>query len=324
MKKSLFVLAIQSVIILSLQGQTVSNYSYKLDNGIIVKTEHCWNHVWVQQTYEALKFGDQAPPLNVNIRNLGDLVSGSTYKLLSAGKEVKVQGAVPGSYDLKFTFKLSGKPGTLSFIAGNIIIKPKTKTTVSVTLYDYQVMIAETSGTMQGLSGYGSDVNSFKGSADQNPYHGVFSFYAKGKHDIKITPDEATGETKGKIKPGTYDILITIVISGQKHEVWLENFVMKPDVSYKIAINLNGGIIVYKGGNKDVKAMQLYPAGTAVQQTDKPAPDKTREIISYDNITLTNACPPGSYDVLLSFGKGIKYEWRKSIMVQTGMRAEVK
>jgi hypothetical protein len=309
---------------LSINGQTVTGYSYLLDNGINVKTEHCWNHVWVQQTYEAIKDGTPVTPLVVNIRTLGDLISNPAYKLFIGGKEVKVQEAGPGTYDLKLTFKLSGRPGTLKFVVDNVVIKPKTKTSLSVILYDYQITIAETSGTLQGLSSYESNINNYKGSVDLNPNRGAFSFYAKGKHDTKIAPSEATSETKGKIKPGTYDVLITIGISGQKHEVWLENFVMKPDVSYKIGTNLNSGVIVYTGGNKDVKTMHLYPSGTAAQQTGKPAPDKTREIISYENITLTNACQPGSYDILLSFGKGDKYEWRPSIVIQTGVRKEVK
>jgi hypothetical protein len=322
MKKLLFVLSILFIMILSVKGQSVSNYTYLLDNGINVRTVHSWSHVWVQQTYDAIKPGDQAPPLAVNIRALGDLISSSAYKLLSAGKEVKLQGLAPGTYDLKLTFKLSGKPGTLSFVAGNIIIKPSTKTSVSVTLYDYQILIADVPATMKGLSSYELNVFSYKGSAEQNENHGVFSFYAKGKHDVKITPNEATSETKGKIKPGTYDVQISITISGQKQEVWLENFTMKPDVNYKIGTNLNGGVIVYTGVMKDAKSLSLYPAGTAAIQAAKPAPDKTREIISYDNIKLTSACRPGSYDVLINFGG--RYEWRKNIVVQTGMRADLK
>lgn len=324
MKKLLFVLSILSLMILSIQGQTVSNYSYLLDNGISVKTAHCWNHVWVQQTFEAIKEVTTVVPLVVNIRTLGDLKSSSAFKLLSSGKEVNMQKAVPGTYDLKLTFKLSGKPGTLSFVIDNVVIKPKTKTSLSVTLYDYQINIAEAPGALKGLSSYESSVSYFKGSPGQNTYKVVISFYAKGKHDAKITPDEAAGETSGKIKPGTYDVQMTIGISTQKHEVWLENFVMKPDVSYKIATNLNAGIIIYSGGDKDVKAMYLYPTGTAAQQAAKPAPDKTREIISYESITSTNACPPNAYDVLLNFGGGKKYEWRKNIVIQAGLRTEVK
>lgn len=322
MKKLLFAFTIVFSLVLSLQAQQiqVSGYTYQLENGINIKTLHGWNHAWVQQAFEAIKEGTQSAPLSVNIRALGDLISGSSYKLLSKGSEVKVQGAAPGTYDLKLTFKLSGKPGTISFVAGNIIIKPKTKTAVSVTLYDYQILITETPGTQKGLSAYESNVMSYKGSPDQNLNHGVFSFFAKGKHDAKIGPDEATSDIKGKIKPGTYDVLLTIGISGQKHEVWLENFTMKPDVSYKIGANLNGGIIVYTGTMKDAKTIGLYPSGTAAQQT-KPAPDKSREILSFENIKIGGACPPASYDVLVGFGN--RYEWRKNVTVNAGSRVAV-
>ena len=324
MKNLFSVLALQTVVILSLQAQPVSNYSYELNNGITVKTEHCWNQVWVQQSFEAMNTGDKTPPLAVNIRTLGDLISSSAFKLLSAGKEVKMQGTASGTYDLKLTFKLSGKPGTLSFVVGNIIIKPKTKTSVSITLYDYQILIEETPASLKGLSYYESKINRYKGNTEQNLNWGIPSFYAKGKHDKPIPPDEPMGDTYGKIKPGTYDVLISIGISGQTHKVWLENFLIKPDVNYKIATNLNAGVIIYAGGNKEVKVMHLYPAGTASKQTGSPAPIKNLETISYESLTFTNACPPGAYDVLLNFGHGVKYEWRKNLVVKTGAKTEVK
>ena len=89
-------------------------------------------------------------------------------------------------------------------------------------------------------------------------------------------------------------------------------------MSYKISINLNAGGIVYTGGNKDVKEMLLYPAGTASKQTGKPEPIKNLETISYDNVTVANCCSPGTYDVLLKFAKDSRYEWRKNIAITTG------
>jgi hypothetical protein len=323
MKNLLSLLTLMMVVIPSLQAQPASDYSYKLDNGISVKTERCWNQVWIQQSYSALNTSELTP-LSVNIRTMGDLISSSAFKLIKADKEVKMQGAAPGTYDLKLSFKLSGKPGTLSFVAGNIIIKPKTKTSVSVTLYDYQVLIDESPATTKGFSNYESKVYKYKGNTDQNNNLSIISFYAKGKHDNPIPPDEAMSVTKGKIKPGTYDVLITIEVSGQKQKIWLENFLMKTDINYKIAINLNGGIIIYSGSNKDAKDMHLYPAGTAANQTGTPAPIKNLELGGYDNLTLPNACPPGSYDVLITTGKGPKYEWRKNIFVKTGSKTEVK
>jgi len=233
-------------------------------------------------------------------------------------------GAAPGTYDLKLIFKLSGKPGILSFVIGNVLIKPQTKTSVTITLYDYQVSVAESPGSLKGLSFYDLKINKFKGNTEQSSNMGILSFYAKGKHDKAIHPDESTNNTSGKIKPGTYDVLVSIGISGQAQKVWLENFTLKPDVNYMIATNLNGGIIIYTGGNKEVKNMRLYPAGTSAKQTGTPAPVKNLELGSYDNLTLTNACPPGAYDVLLTFGNGAKYEWRKNLVVKTGARTEVK
>jgi hypothetical protein len=67
MKKLLLLLTFQSVVIVALLAQPVSDYSYKLDNGITIKTERCWNQVWVQQSYAPTNASDKTP-LAVNIR----------------------------------------------------------------------------------------------------------------------------------------------------------------------------------------------------------------------------------------------------------------
>jgi hypothetical protein len=323
MKKTLSFFVLQLLVILSLNAQPVSDYVYKLENGITVKAERCWNHVWVQQDYVALKPGDQTP-LAIATRTLGELTQSSSFKLFRGTKEVMLKGAAPGTYDLRISFKLSGKPGTLSFIVNNIVIKPKTKTSVTITLYDYQLSIAEAPGSSKGLSLFDSKINKFKGNQDQTNSVGIPIFYAKGNHDKPIVPVESTSKTSGKIKPGTYDVLISIGISGQIQKLWLENFTMKPDISYTITTNLNGGVIAYTGGNKDVKNMHLYPSGTAAKQTGTPSPIKNLELGNYDNITSNNACPPGSYDVLLASGNGSKYEWRKNFVIKTGSKTEIR
>jgi hypothetical protein len=323
MKKLVSILTFQFSVFFALQAQPVSDYSYKLDNNITIKTERCWSQVWVQQTYSPMTAADKTP-LAVNIRALGDLISGSAFKLQNAGKEVRMQGAAPGTYDLKLTFKLSGKPGTLSFVIGNIAIKAKTKTSVAVTLYDYQILIEESPGSFSGLSSYETMVNRYRSNTIQDLYSGIPAFYAKGQHDKTISPDQTLSKTSGRIKSGTYDLLVSISISGQTQKVWLENFLMKPDINYKISTNLNAGVITYSGGNKDVKAMQLYPAGTAARQSGNPAPDKNLEIISYQTVTVLNSCSPGTYDILLNFKNGAKYEWRKNIIIQTGTKTDIK
>jgi len=322
MKNLLILIAIQSVLIISLNGQTVSNYTCKLDNGIVIRTEKCWNHVWVSQTFSALNPADKTP-MSISLRTLGDLTAGSSFKLFSSGKETKLQDAKPGTYNLKLIFKLSGKPGTLSFDIENITIKAGSKTIVSVILYDYQILIQETPGNQNGLSSYISKVNRYKGNPEDNTSYGLPSFYAKGKHDAPVTPDNVINNKSGKIKPATYDVVLSFDVSGRIQKLWLENFTMKPNVSYEIITNLNAGVITYAGVNKDVKAIHLYPAGTANRQTGTPAPDKSLEIFRCDNQSLTSACPPGSYDILLNIRNGTKYEWRKNLVVQTGMRTGV-
>ena len=320
--KKLFSLIVLLVIgFLNASSQPVSEYTYKLDNGINVKSERCWNQVWVQQEYVALKPGDKSP-VAITTRILGDLTLGSSFKLLKGDKELKVQGAAPGTYDMKLTFKLSGKPGTLSFIIGNVIIKPDTKTNVSITLYDYQVAIAESQASLNGLAGFDSKINRFKGNTDQANNVGVPVFYAKGNHDKAISPDEATSKTAGKIKPGIYDVLISMTISGLQQKMWLNNFTMKANTNYAVTTNLNGGTIFYAGTNKAVKKMHLYPAGTAAKQTGNPAPISNLEIGKYDNITSDNSCAPGSYDVLLA--ENGKFEWRKNLVITPGAKVFVK
>ncbi|HLN54660.1 MAG TPA: hypothetical protein VK207_01640 [Bacteroidales bacterium] len=322
MRKLLLIPAIQALLILSMQAQPVSDYLYKLDNGITVKNDHTWSQVWVQQNYAPLTANDQSP-LHVDVRTLGDLVSGSSYILTSNGKEVKMKGVAPGTYDLKMTFKLSGEAGNLSFSVPGMVIKPKMKTNVMVTLYDYQIMIDESASSSTTAS-FETAVQRCKLTPVQASLVGMPSFFSTGDHSKAITPDEGAGKTKGKIKPGTYDVLLTINLSGQNHKIWLNEFQMKPGTNYKMTTNLNAGGIVYTGGNKDVKSMHLYPAGTAAKQTGTPMPVKGQETISYANINELNCCTPGTFDVLLRFGNGDKYEWRKNVAVTTGTKTEVK
>lgn len=323
MKKFIKLLVIIALMSTSLLAQKVSNYSYKLDNGITVKTEQGWNQVWVDQRFDALGASDQAP-LALSVRTLGELATNSTFKLFSGGKEVKTQGAKPGSYTMKVSARLTGKPGTLSFDIENIEVRAKNKTTVNVTLYDYQIIIDETTGSLKGLASYNSKVDRFKGVAEQSPACGTAAFYPRGTRDKPLQPDEVTNPKSGRIKPGTYDVLITLGASGRTQKIWLENFNLKPDFSYNILTNLNAGIIEYAGGNKDVKSIHLYPAGLADRQKGAATPDKNSELIRCEGLGVSSPCPPGTYDVLLNYNNGAKYEWRKGIAVSTGKRVQVK
>lgn len=318
MKKIAIFLILSTVTIISLQAQSVSNYTFKLDNGITIRMENCWNHVWVSQTYESLKPGDAAVALSP--RTLGELTTGPSFNLISAGKEVKAQGAKPGTYTLKVGFRHTGKPGTISFDVDNVVVKAQMKTIVSVIVYDYQINIDEKPGTLGGLASFTSQVDRYKGIVEQNAHCGVPSFYSAGKHDSPIQPDELKGKT-GKIKSGSYDLLITMGTSARPQKIWLENFVMKPNTDYKITINLNAGVVEYAGTSREVKAVQMFPAGTA-DRIKGAVPDKNMEVVRCEGLGSSIPCPPGTYDVFLS--AGTKPEWRKGMVVKTGSRTQVK
>jgi len=326
MIKSIFAFIFLAVIIIPLKAQKVSNYTYKLDNGIVVKMEKDWGNVWVQQSQAEFKAGEDKQSVSVVVRSMGDLLAqgSTTSKLLSGGKEVKMTGAPPGIYDLKFIAKLSGKPGMISFDISGVEVKAKMKTTVNVTIYDYQLNIEEVATPGKGLAVYDSKVIPYKGSTSQSPKCGAPSFYAKGTRDKAINPDEKTSDLGGKIKPGTYDVALTIDVCSSGQKIWLENFTMKPDVTYKLTTNLNAGEIIYAGTNRDVKKLHMYPAGTADKMQGVAKPDKSTERVVFEPATVKYPCPPGSYDVLINIGNGAKYEWRKGIVVRTGTRTDVK
>jgi len=229
-----------------------------------------------------------------------------------------------GTYDMKVTAKLSGKPGTITFEVNGVEVKSKMKTTVSVTIYDYQITIDEVAAPAKGLAAYESKVIKYKGNADVSPKCGILVFYSKGVRDKAITQDEKTTDQTGKIKPGTYDVQIGIDVCAQSQKIWLENFTMKPDVNYKITANLNAGEVTYAGVNRDVKKLHMYPAGTADRLQGVAKPDKASERIVFDPATAKYPCPPGSYDVLINIGPDKKYEWKKGIVVRTGARSDVK
>lgn len=320
MKKIIIFLIFNAAMIISLQSQSVANYTCKLDNGIVIKKEQCWNHVWVSQAYEPLKAGEPAVTL-APPRTLGEFSTNTTFKLYSGDKEIKFLGAKPGVYTIKVASKLTGKPGVVSFDIINVTVKPQMKTTVSIILYDYQISIDEIAGSQGGQAAFSSKIERYKGSTEVNPTCGVPAFYSTGKHDTPLTPAEMKGKS-GKIKPGTYDLLLTLGSPGHIQKIWLENFVMKPDINYSITANLNAGVIEYSGTNRDVKAIHMYPAGTADKQKGAATPDKTLEMMRCEGSGTTAPCPPGTYDVLLNMGS--KFEWRKGIVVKTGGRVQVK
>jgi len=323
MKKYVFVLFF-SVISLMVNAQKVTGITYKLDNGINVKMERTWSRVWVQQTQEAFNATEQPQSVVINMRVMGELTKSHTFKLTSGGKDVRLKDAAPGTYDLKVTSALSGKPGNMVIDISGVVVKPKMKTMVNVTIYYYQINIDEVPLAGNGLASWNFVVNRYKGNNDQTFNTPVPTFYAKGVRDKSITPDETSGKSAGKIKPGNYDVLVTLEIPGFNQKIWLENFTMKPDINYKVAINMNAGEIMYGGTLKNVSKLHLYPSGTADKMQGVAKPDKSQEFLVCDPPTSKFPCSPGTFDVLLNIGNGTKYEWKKNTVIRTGTVAIVK
>jgi hypothetical protein len=320
MKKSFITLLFIAVFVYPLIGQTAGNYTFKFDNGAVVKTERDWGHIWIQQKQEAFAANEEHQSVVIKITTFGELGNNTTFKLSSGGKDVKLKEAAPGMYDLKITSKLIGKPGTISFDASGIEVKAKMKTTVTVTIYKYQVSIEDAAVANKGLAGYEAKIALYKGNIDPTGKMATVAFYAKGAHDQKLTPDVVTNEVSGKIKPGTYDALVSIDISGKVQKVWIENITLKADMNYKLITNMNAGTVTYAGGNRDLKILMLYPAGTADRT---PKADKSTAMMVYDPSYSTYPCPPGSFDALLTNGTG-KTEWRKNVVVRSGVRTDIR
>ncbi len=49
-----------------------------------------------------------------------------------------------------------------------------------------------------------------------------------------VAPADGNAVKTGTIKAGTYDVLMTLGTPGRLQKVWLENFLIKPDISYNI------------------------------------------------------------------------------------------
>jgi len=199
MKKNVIAILVFAVFFVPLEAQKVSNFSYNFDNGTVITMDKDWGHVWVQQRQDAFAPNGDPQSVVITVRTMGDLSKGSTFKLTSAGKDVRMKDAKAGTYDLKVTTALAEMPGSISFDVNGIVVKPNMKTTVSITIYSYQIYISEAQGNNNGFAGYDSKVYKYKGNAQASPSCGRPEFYPKGNHQSAISPDQKTDALSGKI-----------------------------------------------------------------------------------------------------------------------------
>lgn len=324
MKKFSLIICFLFLLVYAAFSQKVSGYNYALANGVIVKMENTWSNVRAQLSYDTIGVAKGKVALEVKLKWVGNLVSDYTYAVFDNAGKVTNEKFLPGNYRVAFDVKLVEGVGKLSFEVKDVIVKPDRRTVLQVDIYDYLITVREEPSPMKGLSYYESKVNRYKDNWEQNRNWAKPAFYMPGQHEKRIDPDQPMGDYYGKIKPGTYDLLLNMEISGKLQKIWLTNFTMKPDVRYHITTNINGGEIAYTGGDYEVKILYLYPAGTAAKQKGKVQRNVPLEIIGYEPATGVFAAPPGKYDVMLNYGHGIKYEWRKGVQITTGKKTEVK
>lgn len=306
------------------QQLKVSQYRYDLENGITVKVEKGWGYVSAQQ--HTSPGDDGVDPFGVSVEPVGNSAASAEIEIYAKnGKKVSPADVTAGSYYLNIVCDVAGG-GKIRFRVDGIQIREKTQNRITVALYQIGVSVTERAIPHKGLAHYESRVSRFSGNPEQNLNWGLPAFYKKGNHKKKIPPAEAMTDYSGRLKPGKYDVLISVEIghTGFTNKVWLEGIEFAADKSYQITTNLNAGEVVYVGGKTEVKALHLYPRGSAGRQTGTAKREKKSEILTYEAVTHVQACPPGVYDVLLDYGNGQKYEWLPGIKILSGNRTGIR
>lgn len=315
---------ILGLLIKPVLSQTVSNYKYKLDNGINIVTEKGWNWVNASQTFTPIDSAPTRDALVIRIKSVGDLFGESKITVKKNNLEINPASAKEGSYVVHANCRLLSTPsGSITFEVSNVQVKPKMQTVLTVLVHDVQVSITEAPKSSKGLSYYELKLLNYKG--DQG-VRGEIYFFKPGTKTPRIPPAEPQGDYYGLTKPGIYDIqtLFDLNATDFDYKLWFQNMQLKPDTRYILAINLNAAELRYAGGNYEVKALQLYPAGTAKLLNEAAKPQPSKKVFGFERPQRFTLCPPGTYDVLLDYGFGVRYEWRKNVECKVGERVEVK
>ncbi len=302
--------------------QTISNYEYKFDNGMKMVTEKGWNLVNISQTFNILDTARTKSPLLIKVNSIGDLISESKFKVFKDSSEVNPEIAAVGSYKLSVECRLLQNNGSISFEVNDVVIKEKLQTILTISVHNTEILIQESNAYNNGLMVYETYVIKNTG---QNGIETTPHFYAPGTVSPEIPPAEALDHYLGKNKPGIYDIKtnIELKMTGFSHIIWLQGITLKPDIRYVFSFNLNVGELRYSGGDSNVKAVHLYPAGTANKLKGVAKPQKNIEVFGFERPSWFTISPPGTYDILLEYGPQIKYEWRKNVVCKVGEQTDI-
>lgn len=312
----------------------LTDYSYRLTNGIRITPENGWRKTEATQDFTNGVFVSNRGAVQVDFTVIGDLVDDHPEITLSSSSKpknsVKLNAGTPsadlnkGKYNAFIKFPLQLKNGTITFRINDVIVKENTLTLVRVTINDIQVAIVEAPGEGWKQSEYNFTTYWAKGNMDGGGYTGYPTVFKAKDHFQMVTPVEIASDTKAKMRPGTYDFYLDTDISKAKfrYTCWIENVKMESNTTYQFRCNLNGSRVRTGIADDNPKQIGFYPPGTAAKQ--KPRVNK--KLIRYTVVEpwKSAVCPTGTYDVLLSFDYGAKMEWRENVVFKYGEETVIK
>lgn len=325
--KYLSILVIPLFIILSLRvnAQDVTQYNYVLESGIKVNTTHGWNFLRVNQNMNSLESGEETG-LSLSFIDVGDLVSGNALlqitsmngdTLFTLEEKKDYYTLEPGTYNGFCKLSLDDNSGSVSFYISGIEVKETKKTNCTVFLNDVQVIIEKEADVKGGLGTYRTIAMASKDAEEGGPV-AYPSIYNPDNHSQELSPVESPNDVTHRIQPGIYDLFVDVDISwaGYKYQIWLENIEIEKDIRKIFRLNLNGSKITVNCEEECPEIIHFYPVGTA--ETIGLKEDKSLEKYSIESPKGKNICPPGSYDILLNYGYGERYEWRENVNCKYG------
>jgi hypothetical protein len=303
-------------------AQSVSDYHYTLENGIEVVTDHGWNFVFIYEQTDEFDNKDQAE-LKLNAYAVGDMLAGeNTFELLSAeGRRVpglednpRVYHLGPGTYSAVCTLPLKDGAGEISFKINNIQAEAAESTTVSAVFNEVGITVEEEGDTKGGLAAYSAFSEIYAGERGPAVYPHM---YKPGDHSQRLKPAESINDQTHRIGPGIYDLFLDMDIScaGFGYEIWLNNIELKEDTRTNVTVNLHGSEIEVRSASGSRPDMiHFYREGTA----DKIGLNEDKDLELYAIEGPGCECPAGTYDILLNYGYGERYEWKKSVKCLIG------
>lgn len=310
---------------LTLNALEVTDYIYKFDSGMKVEVENGWNFTRVHQQIDSLD-EEESCGLKISFKEVGDLISGeSRIKIMSTegdtaypwDEKMEYYELSPGTYNISCKLQLQTRNGYIGFNIPGAVVKETMKTHISVVINDVQVLIRKEADNANGLGTYRTETRVYKNAEEGGPT-GYPKIYPAGNHSAEISPLESPNDITHRVKPGIYDLFVEIDISwaGYKYRVWLNNFELIKDIRKTAILNLNGSEITVNCEDECPSMIHFYPRGTADKLGLKE--DKSKEIYSLESPKGENPCPGGTYDILLNYGYGSRYEWRKAVNCEVG------